>query len=188
MCAAHRRSEPPAPPVFADAAAVAGPSVPPRAPGRRDRRRAARARRAGVTVADGVVLDRDVVFDLAEGAQVQIGADAALGAGCRLHVGPRARVRIGAGSRLGERCVITALREVTIGERCVLADEVVLIDADPIDHDVERPIREQGLQALPVAVGDGARIGPSAALLRGARVAPGARIGAHAVVSGQSSG
>jgi acetyltransferase-like isoleucine patch superfamily enzyme len=131
-----------------------------------------------------VVLDRDVVFDLGAGARVEIGAAAALGAGCRFHVGPDARLTIGAGTRLGERCVVTAFRGVAIGAGCLLADEVVLIDAEPVADDVERPIREQGLAALPVTVGDHVRIGPSAAVLQGARIAAGTTVPAHATVQG----
>lgn len=170
--------------MFAGPAAVAPPSRPRRAPGRRDRRRARRARRLGVEVGAGVVLDRDVVFDLGDGARVELGAGVALGAGCRFHVGPGARLSIGPGSTLGERCVVTAFAGVTIGARCLLADEVVLIDAEPNADDVERPVREQGLTAAPVVVGDDVRIGPGAAILRAARVGPGATVAAHAIVRG----
>jgi acetyltransferase-like isoleucine patch superfamily enzyme len=79
--------------------------------------------------------------------------------------------------------VITARRSVDVGARCVLADEVVLVDATPVTADVERPLREQGLEATAVVVGDDVRIGPSAALLAGARVAAGATVAAHAVLS-----
>jgi acetyltransferase-like isoleucine patch superfamily enzyme len=177
MCAAHRRSEP---------VVVAPPAALPRAPGWRDRRRAARARRVtGVELADAarVVLGRDVLFDLAPGARVTIGAGVALGDGCRFHLGPDAVVSVGDGTRLGDKCVIAAHERVTIGARSVLADEVVLVDGSPRFDDPERPVREQGLSTLPVAVGDDVRVGPGVAILRGVTVGAGALIGTHAVVT-----
>jgi acetyltransferase-like isoleucine patch superfamily enzyme len=180
MCAALRRSEDPA------SVAVAPPTAPPREPGWRDRRRAARARRiAGVEITRGarVVLGRDVVFDLAPGGRVVIGAGVALGDGCRFHVGPGATVIVDEATRLGEKCVVTAHERVTIGAGCLLADEVVLMDADPRFDDVERPVREQGLSSAPVAIADRVRIGPGAAILPGVTVGASAAIGAHAVVT-----
>jgi carbonic anhydrase/acetyltransferase-like protein (isoleucine patch superfamily) len=180
MCAAHRRSEDPA------SVAVAPPTALPRAPGWRDRRRTARARRiAGVEIARDarVVLGRDVVFDLVPGARLVIGAGVALGDGCRFHIGPDATVIVDEATRLGEKCVITAHERVTIGAGCVLADEVVLLDGDPRVDDVERPVREQGLSTSPIAIAAHVRIGPGAAILRGVTIGAGAAIGAHAVVT-----
>jgi acetyltransferase-like isoleucine patch superfamily enzyme len=107
----------------------------------------------------------------------------ALGDGCRLHVGAAGSVTIGAGTVLGERCVLTAHDRITVGARCLLADEVVLVDGNPSFQDVERPVREQGIVSAPVAIGDGVRIGPGAAVLPGVTVGAGAAIGAHAVVT-----
>ncbi|HEY6758177.1 MAG TPA: hypothetical protein VI318_01760 [Baekduia sp.] len=178
MCAAHRRSEAP----FAGPDAVAPPSAPPRAPGRRDRWRAARARRRGVVVGDGVVVGRDVVFDLDAGAHLELGDGVALSDGCRFHLAAGAVVRVGPRTMLGDRCAVTARTTVTIGARCVLGDEVVIIDAAPLFEDPERPVREQGLAAAPISVGDDVRLGPSAALLCGAHVAAGAVVPAHTVL------
>jgi acetyltransferase-like isoleucine patch superfamily enzyme len=146
--------------------------------------RVARARRRrGVVVEGAVVLGRGVRFDLARGARVVLGAGCALGDGCRLHLGPSASVTVGAATLLGDRCVISAQERVTIGARCLLADEVVLADAGPRFDDVERPVREQGLSAAAIVLGDGVRVGPGAALLRGVTVGAGALVAAHAVVT-----
>ena len=61
--------------------------------------------------------------------------------------------------------MLTAHDRITIGARCLLADEVVLVDGNPSFDDVERPVREQGVVTAPVAIGDDVRIGPSAAVL-----------------------
>lgn len=183
MCAALRRSESDSP---AADVAVAPPAALPRTPGWRDRRRLARAVRGGgvVVESDGpVVIGRRVRFDVAPGGQVVLGAGVALGDGCRLHVGAAGSVTIGAGTALGERCVLTAHDRIAIGARCLLADEVVVVDGNPSFEDVERPVREQGVVSAPVAIGDGVRIGPGAAVLPGVTVGAGAAIGAHAVVT-----
>jgi acetyltransferase-like isoleucine patch superfamily enzyme len=177
MCAAHRRSD-----------ALASPATPLRAPGWRDRWRVWRAaRRHGVQVRPGarVVIGRAVVFDVdaGTGASVVLGPGVALGDGCRFHVSGVGTVLIGAGTVLGERCAISAHERVAIGEHCLLADEVVIGDFDHRFEDVERPVRAQGVATAPVVVGDGVRIGPGAALLRGVVVGAGAAVGAHAVVT-----
>jgi serine acetyltransferase len=176
MSAALRRS---------GTAAVAPPAALPRAPGWRDRRRLRAARRRGVEVEPGaaVAVGARVVFDLEPGARLVLGAGVELGDGCRFHLGPRAEVVVGAGTRLGARCVLTAHERVTIGVRCLLADEVVVADVDHRFDDVERPVREQGVATSPVTVGDGARLGPGVAVLRGVAVGAGAQVGAHAVVT-----
>ena len=185
MCAALRRSERDLP-VGADVV-VAPPAALPRAPGWRDRRRLARAVRGGGVVVEGddgaIVVGRRVRFDVTPGGRVVLGAGVALGDGCRLHVGAAGSVTIGPGTALGERCVLTAHERITIGARCLLADEVVVVDGNPSFDDVERPVRDQGIVAAPVAIGDDVRIGPSAAVLPGVTVGAGAAIGAHAVVT-----
>jgi acetyltransferase-like isoleucine patch superfamily enzyme len=175
MCAAHRRSEP---------LAVAPPAALGRAPTRRDAWRVRSARRDGVVFDDpsSVVIGAGVRFDLTAGACLILGAGVVLDDGCRFHLGPEAEVTIGDRTRLGSRCAVTAHGRIAIGAGCLLADEVVLIDANPAFADAERPIRVQGLTTAPISVGDGARLGPSVALLAGATVPTSGRIGAHAVV------
>jgi acetyltransferase-like isoleucine patch superfamily enzyme len=172
MCAALRRSE--------TAVAVAPPTALPRRAGWRDRRRLKKAPR--VTAGRHVVVGRRVVLDVAPGGHLTLDDGVALGAGTRLQVAEGAIVTIGPGTRLGESCVITAHASVAIGARCLLADEVVLIDAGPRFGDVERPVRDQGVTARPIVVGDDVRIGPAAALLAGAAVPAETAIAAHAVV------
>ena len=62
-----------------------------------------------------------------------------------------------------------------------LGPECVVIDADPVFDDVERPIREQGVRAAPVRIAAGALLGARVAVLRGVTVGPGATVLAHSV-------
>jgi acetyltransferase-like isoleucine patch superfamily enzyme len=139
------------------------------------------AHRHGVEFEGRAAIGRDVRFDVAPGARVIVRDGAALGDGCRFHVGG-GEVVIGAGAVLGDRCVVVAHERVEVGARSLLADEVVLVDFDHRFDDVDVPVRLQGLLTDPITVGEGARVGPGTALLRGAHVAPGAQIGAHEVV------
>ena len=168
----------------APASAAAAPADPvPARPTLRGRLRAARLRsRSGVTLGREAIVGRGVRADVARGARLEIGDEVALGAGTRLIV-REGEIRIGAGSVLGGRCVLVAHAGIEVGRRCLLGDGVVIVDADPVFTDPERPTREQGLVSGRVALGDGARIGHGAALLRGVRIGPGAAVGAHAVVT-----
>ena len=105
-----------------------------------------------------------------------------IGDGTRIEAHPGASVTIGEGAVLGEKCRIVALTGITIGRNALLGDGVVLTDFAPNVTDPERPTREQGLQAEPIDVGDGARVGHGACLVRGARVKPGGEVAPHAVV------
>lgn len=140
----------------------------------RHRWRLFRARRRGV-VADGrAYLGRGVEI----AAPVRLGADAVIGDGCRI-VGP---VTIGAGTVVGEKCRLIAQAGITLGRGCLLGDGVAITDFEPVVADVERPVREQGLRAIPVKIGDGARLAHGACIGPGGDVRPGAAVGAHLVV------
>ena len=165
--------------------AAAPPADLPRAPGLRDRWRLLLARvrtRERVEAGRRVAVGRGVRFDVSPGARIVLGEGAVLGDGCRLHV-RGGELSIGAGSVLGSRCALVCHERVQVGDGCLLADEVVLADVDQRSDDVERPVRLQGVRVAPVVVGDGARLGPGAAVLRGVSIGEGAIVGAHAVVT-----
>jgi acetyltransferase-like isoleucine patch superfamily enzyme len=126
---------------------------------------------------------RNVLFDLAPGAQVRLGDGSRLAAGCRLHVGPGAVVDVGPGARLGERCVLVARERIDVGPRAVLGDEVVLVDFDHDIADVERPVRRQGLVTSPVRIGEDAHVDAAAGVLRGVTVGDRAHVGTRSVVT-----
>ena len=159
-------------------------ALPPASFGLRHRLRLARARaRRGVEVEGRPFLGRRVSLDVEPGARVKLGDGCSLGDGTRIHARSGAVV-IGSGSVLGERCALVALTRVEIGRNCLIGDGVVLTDFEPGTADVERPTREQSPATGPIHVGDGARLGHGACLLRGVRVAPGAQVLPNTVVRG----
>jgi acetyltransferase-like isoleucine patch superfamily enzyme len=72
---------------------------------------------------------------------------------------------------------------VSIGEQCIVADRVMLIDFDHNVAEVERPIRLQGIYKREVRVGNNVWIGYGAQILRGVTVGDNAIIGASSVVN-----
>jgi acetyltransferase-like isoleucine patch superfamily enzyme len=140
------------------------------------------ARRAGVHAGRDIAVGRHVRVTLAPGAQLVLGDGCRLGERTRIAVN-HGRVEIGAGAVLGPRCTIVAHAGVTIGAGARLDEGVVIVDFDHVFDDVERPIRSQPLRATAVAIGDGARIGLGASVLRGVSVGAEATVGPHAVVT-----
>jgi acetyltransferase-like isoleucine patch superfamily enzyme len=138
--------------------------------------------RGRLRAARGVRLGSGVRVDVRPGGSLELGSGVAIGDGSRLDVAS-GDVRIGAGSVLGRRCVVAARERVTVGERCRLGDEVVLMDFDRDVSDVERPVREQALVTGAIAIGDGAVLDDTVVVLRGATVGPSARVTTRSVVT-----
>jgi acetyltransferase-like isoleucine patch superfamily enzyme len=91
-------------------------------------------------------------------------------------------VSVGAGSVVGPESVLSAAQSVSIGERCLLGDEVMVSDCALTAEDALRGSRTAVVR--PVVVEDGARVGPRACLLAGARVGASAVVGPREVVGG----
>jgi acetyltransferase-like isoleucine patch superfamily enzyme len=134
-------------------------------------------------VLDGMVfLGPDVKLQVGRHARIRFGRWTWIGDGTKIrcHEG---EVRIGDKTVLGQECTISAYQHVSIGEQCILADRVMLIDFDHNVADVERPIRVQGIYKQDVRVGSNVWIGYGAQILRGVTVGDNAIIGASAVVT-----
>ncbi len=132
---------------------------------------------------DGVVfLGRRVRLEIGRNARIRFGRWTWIGDGTKIrcHEG---RVRIGAKTVMGQECTISAYQHVSIGEQCIVADRVMLIDFDHNVTEVERPIRVQGIYKRDVRVGSNVWIGYGAQILRGVTVGDNAIIGASSVVT-----
>lgn len=140
------------------------------------------SRRSGVRRGRGVQLGRRVQLEVLHGGELVLGDGVSIGDRTRI-VAQGGRVEIGAGASLGERCTIVAHERITVGPRAWLQDGAVLVDFDHVIDDVELPVRAQPLVSSPIEIGDGARIGLGAGVLRGVRVGALAIVGPHAVVT-----
>jgi acetyltransferase-like isoleucine patch superfamily enzyme len=123
-----------------------------------------------------------VSLEIGKEASVRLGRWSWIGKGTKIrcHEG---EVRIGAKTVMGEECTISAYQHVSIGEQCIVADRVMLIDFDHNAAEVERPIRVQGIYKRDVRVGNNVWIGYGAQILRGVTVGDNAIIGASTVVT-----
>jgi acetyltransferase-like isoleucine patch superfamily enzyme len=132
---------------------------------------------------DGMLfLGPRVTLEVGRSGRLRFGRWVWIGHGTKIrcHEG---EVRIGDKTVLGQECTISAYQHVSIGEQCILADRVMLIDFDHNVAESERPIRVQGIYKRDVRVGSNVWIGFGAQILRGVSVGDNSIVGAGAVVT-----
>ncbi len=135
-----------------------------------------------MSLAGMLFLGPRVAIQIGRRARVDFGRWVWIGHGTKIrcHEG---MVSIGDKTVIGQECTISAYQHVSIGEQCILADRVMLIDFDHNVAEVERPVRVQGIYKRDVRVGSNVWIGHGAQILRGVTVGDNAIVGAAAVVT-----
>jgi long-chain acyl-CoA synthetase len=98
----------------------------------------------------------------------------------RLRVGEGASLTIGDDARIGFGSVLSASREITIGQRVRMEPYVFVVDANMGDPDMGAELSE----AMPIHIGDDVMLGARAVVLKGSRIGRGAVVSPGAVVSG----
>nr|UDH00760.1 acyltransferase [Rhodococcus opacus PD630] len=73
---------------------------------------------------------------------------------------------------------------VVIGRDCLLGPNVVIVSENHVYSDEDMPIRFQGEQRLPVAVGDDCWLGAGVVVVAGVTIGDGSVVGAGSVVTG----
>lgn len=110
------------------------------------------------------------------GGRIEIG-NCALFTGVRLEVWEGAEISIGNGTYLNRNTEIIAGRSVRIGQDCMIARDVLIMDTD------QHPLPDQQLQIAPVVVGDRVWIGARAIILKGVHIGHDSIVGAGAIVT-----
>lgn len=120
--------------------------------------------------------------------RIAIGEDVYIGAGSWLQVvgtsgATDLAIEIGDGCEISGGVVISAAERIKIGRKVLIAPSVYVADHRHAFHDRERPILDQGIDAIsPVEIADGAWLGYGVFIGPGVRVGRGAVVGANAVV------
>jgi carbonic anhydrase/acetyltransferase-like protein (isoleucine patch superfamily) len=135
----------------------------------------------------GVALGRDVLVDanvklLRYPRRISIGSDVILKSGSHLcPCNESAAVSIGSRTTIGFHTLIYASGRIEIGEDCMIAPFVYIVDSD---HGMSRqePMNRQRNQALPIHIGSDVWIGAHAVILKGVNIGTGAVIAAGSVV------
>jgi acetyltransferase-like isoleucine patch superfamily enzyme len=95
----------------------------------------------------------------------------------------KAKIMIGKNTTIGFHTFIFASESITIGNDCLVAPFVYIVDSD---HSAEKgkPINQQPNMTSAVSIGNDVWIGTGAKILKGSKIEDGAVIAAGAVVSG----
>lgn len=113
---------------------------------------------------------------------VKIGNGCIIGRGVFKSVS-NAHVSIGDRVLLNHGFVIAAEQSISIGDDCLVGENVSIRDANHAFDDLEIPIAEQGSVTDPIKIGDNVWIGRGTAILLGVEIGSGAIIGANSVVT-----
>jgi len=122
--------------------------------------------RAGITLGPGTTLRRGVQIEVTSNLKK-------VGVGCKLG----ARVGVSEGSFIGAKGPVTIGDDTDIGPGCKIIAE------NHSFEDVSRPIREQPLSRIGIAIGNDCWFGANVVVLDGRSVGNGAVVGAGSVVT-----
>ena len=92
-------------------------------------------------------------------------------------------VSLGERVSIHEYSVLGGSGDIVIGDRVAIANSCTLISESHIFSDPNKPIKEQGLTAQPITIGDDVWLGARVTVLGNVTIGPGAVIGAGSVVS-----
>ena len=118
---------------------------------------------------------------LPHGGTVIVGDGVEFRRNFRAELGDGGRLVIGAGTRFAYDVVIQCGTTIEIGERCIFAHAVTIVDGSHRFRDPATPVLEQGYEFRPVRIADDAAVMAKATVI--ADVGRHAFVGANAVVS-----
>lgn len=94
-------------------------------------------------------------------------------------------VRIGKGSEIGERCRISIVNSLDIGEKVLLSPNVYITDCDHEYRNVDVSVIDQGIvqKGQKVSIGEGSYIGINTVIVGIVKIGKHCVIGANSVVT-----
>lgn len=120
------------------------------------------------------------IVELLPNSSLQVGSFLMSAGTCYIKCTERAQCKIGKKVFVNHNCSITCAKEITIGDFCNIANNVVIVDHD---HRLGEYGVEEGLESTPVHIGNNVWIGANTVILRGVTIGDGAVIAAGAVVN-----
>ena len=113
-------------------------------------------------------------------SEIDIGTDVLFGYGVRISMGANGILTVGDGSYLGDRTHLVCNQEVTIGRKCAISWDVLIMDHPgyKTGYNDEEPI----LRTAPVIIEDDVWIGCRSVIIKGVRVGRGAIVSAGSLV------
>lgn len=132
-----------------------------------------------------VMLEQRVLLDAKTSRDngIEIGSDVLIRTGTLLDTGYEGWIRIGSGTTIGAYCEFRGDGGVVVGDSCLIARGALLVPAEHVSDDPDKPMTAQGIRAATMHVGDDVWIGANAVLTGGITVGRGAIIGANSVVN-----
>ena len=120
------------------------------------------------------------IVELHSGSNLLVGSFLMCAGPCYIKCTEKAQCKIGEKVFINHNCSITCAKEITIGDFCNIANNVVIVDHD---HRLGKYGVENGLESTPVHIGRNVWIGANTVILRGVSIGDGAVIAAGAVVN-----
>ena len=120
-------------------------------------------------------------------SRIAIGSDVFVGPDCWFQTldvgGSDVALVIGDGVNIAGSCVISAVADIRIGDRVLMARNVYISDHIHGYDDTKRAVLDQGVARVePVSIGEGAWLGQNVVVCPGVTIGRGAVVGANAVV------
>lgn len=135
----------------------------------------------GIRTEGFVFFPRHYDISKGKGAEFTIGAWVWIGEGCafRSHEGV---LRIGRKTTFGGKNTINCYERVEIGEECLFADDIYIVDFDHWYLDPHMSIRSQGIRKEPIIISPNVWVAEKATILRGVTIGQGAVVGSMSLV------
>lgn len=96
---------------------------------------------------------------------------------------PGATLTIGDNCSFNNFCSLNVRKSITIGNNCIVGENVRFYDHDHVFNSSEIPIREQGFSCADIVVGDNCWIGSNVIVLKGVTIGEGSVIAAGVVIA-----
>ncbi len=143
----------------------------------------ARLRHQGALIGKNVELRGHCIITLERGGFLEIGDDVVIDQGAELIIHSGGRLLIGARVYIGKRDLISVKTQVTIGDHCIFAHQVTIIDSHHSYDDYQTPIRDQKETSHPIHISQNVWLGTGVVIVKGIELGDHTVVGANSVVT-----